>query len=331
MINTRITEMFGLRYPIMSAPMAMHSSGRLAAAVSDAGALGTFGGINPGGPDWLRNEIRTTKQATDRPFGVGFITHLLPVFPGLFDIALEEKVPVLAFSFADPAQFTAKAKGAGAKVICQVQSMKHAREAVAAGADVLVAQGNEAGGHTGSMNLLPLLVNVRDAYPDMPVMAAGGISSGRALAAVLAAGADGAWLGTAFLATDECIDVPDDYKQAIVESDGEDTVYTSVIDIIQTKAMGIPPWPEGIAERVRRDPLIEKWHGREDALRESLEDAIEEFGAKMARGERNVLMGQGAASVTSVRPAAEVVQSICDDAERILRESVARLGARAVR
>jgi nitronate monooxygenase len=320
MLRTRITEKFGIDYPIMSAPMGMHSSSGIAAAVSNAGALGLFGAVSAGGPDWLRAEIRKTRELTDRPFGVGFITHLFEVFPTLLDVALEEKVPVVTFSFQDPAKFAAQAKNAGAKVICQVQSMKAAREAVAAGADVLVAQGNEAGGHTGTMNLLPLLNDVVEAYPDIPVMAAGGIASGRALASVLAAGADGAWLGTAFLATRELTDVSDAYKKAIVDSAGEDTVYTSVFDIIQVKAMGIPPWPKGIAERVRRNDLIDRWHGREDALRESVDDAIQELAASRERGDSPVLMGQGAGAITTIRSAAEVVESICGDAERILRE-----------
>src|SRR2546428_4947210 len=207
--------MFSLDSPLMSAPMAMPPGGRIAGAVSKAGALGSFGGVHQtNGPDWLRDEIAHIRSQTDRPFGVGFITAFIPMFPTLFDAAVEAKPNVIAFSFGSLGSYAEKAKAAGAKVMCQVQSMSHAREAVAAGADVLVAQGNEAGGHTGTMNLLPLLVSIIDAYPEMPVLAAGGITSGRALAAVLAAGADGAWLGTALLATPECIEVTDTYKEA---------------------------------------------------------------------------------------------------------------------
>jgi nitronate monooxygenase len=286
MLRTRFTKLFALDYPIMSAPMATHSGGHLAAAV---------------------------------------ITHLIPVFRLMFDAALEELVPVIAFSFADPAPYVATAKQAGVKVVCQVQSLRHAREAVAAGADVLVAQGNEAGGHTGTMNLLPLLVSIIDSYPEMPVLAAGGIASGRALAAVLAAGADGAWLGTALLATPECIEVTDTYKDAIVESAGEDTVYTSVLDVVTVKMFGIPPWPDGIAERVRREPIVDQWTGREAELRASPEVAVKQFTEGRARGDQTVLMGQGAGMVKSVRPAGEVIREMCVDAERILREHVPAL------
>jgi nitronate monooxygenase len=323
MLRTRLTKLFGLDYPIMSAPMAMHSGGHLAAAVSKAGALGSFGGIQPErGADWLRSEIAHIRSQTDRDFAVGFITHLIPIFRPMFDAVLEEQVPVIAFSFADPAPYVAAAKQSGATVVCQVQSLKHAREAVAAGADVLVAQGNEAGGHTGIMNLLPLLVSVIGAHPEIPVLAAGGITSGRALAAVLAAGADGAWLGTALLATPECIEVTDAYKNAIVESAGDDTVYTSVLDVITVKVFGLPPWPDGIAERVRREPIVDQWTGREAELRAAPELAVKQFTEDRARGDQTVLMGQGAGMVKSVRPASDVIREMCEDAERILRERV---------
>ena len=321
MLKTRLTEMFGLDYPIMSAPMALHSGGTLAAAVSKAGGLGSFGGIHPmKGPDWLLGEVAHVRTETERPFGVGFITHLIKVFPAMFDATVGARVPVIAFSFEDPAQYVARAKDSGAKVICQVQYMRHAHEAMAAGADVLVAQGNEAGGHTGAMNLLPFLANILDAYPDIPVLAAGGVSNARTLAAVLAAGADGAWAGTAFLATPECVEVPNTYKDAIVQSDGEDTVYTSVLDQIAVKTFGIPPWPEGIAERMRREPIVDKWLGREQELRDSIDPAAQEVNQSRRPGEQPILMGQGAGQIRAIRPAAEVLHSICDDAERILRE-----------
>src|SRR4030095_6728039 len=199
MITTRFTQLFGLDYPIMSAPMAMYSGGRLAAAVSKAGALGSFGGGHrTKGPDWLAQEVALIRSKTDRPFGIGFITPFIPFVAPLFEAAVKAKPAVIAFSFADPGPYTENAKSAGARVICQVQSMSHAREAVAAGADVLVAQGNEAGGHAGTTLLLPFLHPADAAFPDSPVLASGVIASGRSLAAVLAAGADGAWVGTAF-------------------------------------------------------------------------------------------------------------------------------------
>src|SRR5439155_16238886 len=175
--------------------------------------------------NWVRGEVERIRSETGRPFGIGFITNFIPMLTPLFDAAIEAKPSVIAFSFGSPGPYADKAKAAGAKVMCQVQSMAHARDAITAGADVLVAQGNEAGGHTGTMNLLPLLVSVLDAFPDTPVLASGGISSGRSLAAVLAAGADGAWVGTAFLATPECVEVPEDNNKTIVKRGAEATTF----------------------------------------------------------------------------------------------------------
>ena len=175
MLKTRITEKFGLKYPIMSAPMSLHSGGQLAGAVTQAGGLGLFGATNPAGGAWLRNQIELARAKSDgRPFGLGFITHLIPAFPDLFEVAIDERVPVIAFSFSDPSQWVSRAKDAGATVICQIQSIESAAEAANAGADILVVQGNEAGGHTGTSNLMPLLVRVLRDYPDLPVLAAGG-------------------------------------------------------------------------------------------------------------------------------------------------------------
>src|SRR3990172_12679538 len=118
MLKTRVTEMFGVEYPIMSAPMAMHSGGRLAAAVSKAGGIGSFGGINRlKGPDWLREEIAYIRSQTDRPFGIGFITDFLPMFHQHFETVLDERVPIVALSFGSPRDAIEKAKAAGARVM----------------------------------------------------------------------------------------------------------------------------------------------------------------------------------------------------------------------
>jgi nitronate monooxygenase len=324
MLKTRITDMFGIEYPIMSAPMTMHSGGRLAAAVSKAGGIGSFGGIHMNqGPDWLRGEIDHIRSATDRPFGVGFITNFIPMFQGLFDATIEAKPPVLALSFGDPGPYIERAHAAGARVMCQVQTFAAAKAAVSADADVLVAQGNEAGGHTGTMNLLPFLVRLVDAFPDTPVMAAGGVSSGRALAAVLAAGADGAWVGTAFLASPEAVEVREEHKRKVLESDGEDTVFTDLFD----KLSGAP-WPAGIGGRVWKNRLVEDWTGRERELPANRETITAQYMAGVENYDPEVLdiyMGQSAAAVNAVRPAADVLRDICDGAERILRHRTSQL------
>jgi nitronate monooxygenase len=326
MITTRLTETFGLTYPIMSAPMALHSGGTLAAAVSKAGALGSFGALHPQkGTDWLLDEIAYIRMQTDRPFAVGFINEFIPLFPHFFDAALEAKPPVIALSFGKPEPWLSRAKAAGAKVMCQVQTMQGAHEAVAAGADILVAQGNEAGGHTGSMGLLPLLVRMLDTFT-VPVLAAGGIASGRALAAVLAAGADGAWVGTAFVATPEAHEVSAAHKQRIVASNGEDTVYTEVFDIVEEKTFGVK-WPAGIASRVHRNTFVDRWHRREAELRTHIDEVARTYIESVKRHDPETMamaMGQSAALVTAVRPAGEIVRSLGDEAEGLLISRAAR-------
>lgn len=323
MLETRLTKHFGVEYPIMSAPMSMHSSGPLAAAVSRAGGIGLFGGTHPSGAEWLREQIGVAGAASEgRPFGVGFITHMIPAFPELFDVAVQESVPIIAFSFADPAPYIPRAKDAGATVLCQVQSLAAAEQAVLAGTDMLVVQGNEAGGHTGKAKLMPLLSDVRQRFPDLPVLAAGGIADGRGLAAVLSAGADGAWLGTALLATHECSDVPDAYKQKLVQSRSEDTRYTEVFDILDVAAYGIPPWPDGIAGRTITNEFVEQWHGRESVLSERLEDLLPDYRAAAEARDVDrtaVWAGESVNFIDEVRPVADVLRTICDDAERRLQ------------
>jgi nitronate monooxygenase len=311
-IRTRFTELFGLEHPVMSAPMAMHSGGILAAAVSGAGGMGSFGGIHETeGPDWVRAQAALVRERTDRPFTIGFITPFLPAAAGHFQAALDARPDAIALSFADPGEWGRRVKEAGIRLICQAQTFDGADLAVAAGADVLVAQGGEAGGHTGTMSLLPLLAGIAEKYPEVPLLAAGGIASGRTLAAALIAGADGGWLGTAFVATREAVEVSDDHKAAVVASDGGDTVFTHVYDI----AFGAP-WPSAIGARVRRDAFTEQWAEREADLREHRDSA---------KPGSPLYFGQSARFVEAVRPAAEVVQLVSASAERYLRERSAEL------
>jgi nitronate monooxygenase len=316
MIKTRFTELYGLRYPIMSAPMANHSGGTLAAAVSKAGGLGTFGAINPRGADWIKEQVDFVRSHTEETFGAGFITAFIR--GPEFDACVEAQVPLLVFSFGDPSAWMKRAQLAGIRTMCQVQTLEGARQAVDLGADAIVAQGNEAGGHSGYLNTLPIVTMVLDLAPDIPVLAAGGISSGRALAAVLAAGADGAMLGTPFMATPECVEVPDERKRLIIDSDGQDTVHTQIYDFLSGA-----PWPEGVGGRVRRNAFMREWEGREVELRAHREEVLPRLREGQQRHDaevESVWMSQGAGLISAVRPAAEVVRSICDDAEGLLRE-----------
>ena len=320
MLKTRLTELFGLGRPIVLAPMAAGAtSGHLAAAVSEAGGLGMFGGTHPGGPDWVREQIRFVRSRTNGRWGVGFITWSLPRFEANFQTCLDEHVPIIAFSFGDPTQHVARAKAAGAKVLCQVQTIESARVALGASTDVLVAQGNEAGGHTGQLGTLPFLAQVLEMAGNTPVIASGGIASGRALAAVLVAGGEGAWIGTPLLATHEAIEVSEAYKKCIVESDGQDTVFTRVYDIMYDMR-----FPDGIAGRARINQVTREWHGRETEVRQRREElaALAPLPPPLERDPdvHPIWMGQSAGSVHGVRSVAEVIGELCDGAERLLRE-----------
>ncbi|HEY7269551.1 MAG TPA: nitronate monooxygenase, partial [Dehalococcoidia bacterium] len=316
MLKTRFTELFGLQYPVVSAPMANHSGGRLAAAVSRAGGLGTFGAINPGGADWVREQVRYIKSHTERSYAAGFITAFIR--GPEFDACLEEQVPVLIFSFGEPHDWLKRARDAGIRTMCQVQTLDGARQAVDLGADAIIAQGNEAGGHSGYMNTLPIVSMVLEIAPDIPVLAAGGIAGGRAMAAMLAAGADGVMLGTAFLATPEAVEARDSHKRIILESTGEDTVHTQIYDF-----MSGAPWPPGVGGRVRRNAFMRAWEGRESELRGRREEILPRLREGQQSGDpevESVWVGQGAGLVREIRPAADIVTSISDEAERILRE-----------
>jgi nitronate monooxygenase len=315
MIETPLTKLFDLKYPVLSAPMAGHSGGRLAAAVSQAGGLGLFGAASNDAA-WLREQIGIVRDATDRPFGVGFLAQLLPNQEDRFAIALEAKVPVITLSFADPTPWIKRTQDAGIKTICQVQSLETAKEADSAGADVIVVQGTEAGGHTGTGGLLPLLESVLDALPARVIVAAGGIASGRSLAAVLAAGADGVWMGTRFLATPEATEVSETHKRLIVESNADDTVFTQVTDMLAGSL-----WPEGIGARLLRNQFTERWNGREAELRQHIEEQRAERDRATGADRLKfapLYMGTGAGAVREVQPVAEVMETICSEAEALL-------------
>jgi nitronate monooxygenase len=287
--------------------MAEHSGGTLAAAVSAAGGLGSFGGITTEGPEWVRTQAAYVRDHTDRPFAIGFITPFLSFAENLFDAALQARPDAIALSFSDPGEWGKRVKDAGCRLICQVQTFADVDLAMAADADVLAAQGNEAGGHTGTMALLPLLCGIAEQHPDMPLLAAGGIGDGTTLAAALLAGADGVWVGTVFLATHEAVEISDDYRRAVVESDGSDTVFTRAYDI----ASGAP-WPPGLGARVQRDTFTDEWLEREGELRSHANEVEAPSTVRF--------FGQSARFVETVRPAGDVVRSLSVGAERVLRE-----------
>ena len=228
-LSTAFTTMFSLRYPIALAPMGGTAGGALTAAVSNGGGLGLLGGGN-GDPAWLDRELPVVAEGTSQPWGVGFQSWAVDT--GTVERALRYRPRAVMLSFGDPRPFTGPIRQAGAALIIQVTDLEEARQALDAGADVIVAQGTEAGGHGArrGRSTLPFVPVVVDLAAPTPVLAAGGIADGRGVAAALALGAAGALIGTRFQATPEALAGPE-IKKAIVEGHGEDTERSRVLDI----------------------------------------------------------------------------------------------------
>jgi nitronate monooxygenase len=319
MLTTALTERFGLRYPIVNAPMTPAAGGALARAVSDAGALGFLGVDVNGDVAGLRADAAAAREGdAARPFGIGFLIWVLDKRPDLLEAAIELRPALVSISFGDPMPYVEPLHRAGIAVASQVQTREAALRAQEAGVDLIVAQGTEAGGHTGTIATLPLLQIVLEIV-DRPVIAAGGIGGARGLAAALAAGAAGAWIGTPFLLAQEAR-VTDEARQKLVASSEADTVLTSVFDRAQGYA-----WPPQFPGRALRNQFTDVWHGRENELA-GAPDAIAAYeAAKRAKDYRlaHVYAGESVGLQDRVRPAAEIVRAIGDGAEALLRERLA--------
>lgn len=313
-IRTLLTDRLEIEHPIVLAPMGGVAGGRLAAAVSNAGGLGLVGG-GYGDPAWLRTELDLVVQSTDRPWGVGFITwHATAEAMAL---ALEYRPRVFMLSFGDPRPWLDRIKAAGCVVICQVQEVQDARNAVAAGADMVVAQGTEAGGHGATRATLPLVPAVVDAVAPTPVLAAGGIADGRGLAAALMLGACGALIGTRFYGATESLGHPQ-AKSRLVSARAGETTRTRIFDVVRGYA-----WPPGYTGRALRNRFLERWEGHDADLAASQEER-KRFQAAQADGDFETAMvwaGEGVDLIGGVLPAAEIVQRIHAQATACLRSA----------
>lgn len=316
-LHTRLCDLLEVEVPILNAPMGGGDApAELAAAVSEAGGLGLIGGTTKDGTAWVVDQVRRARDLTDRPFGVGFICH----FPGAAELmaaALDEGVRIIALSFADPTPFVGPAHEAGALVVCQVRTVAAAKQAAAAGVDVITAQGTEAGGHTGRVSTLPLIPAVVDAVAPLPVVAAGGIADGRGIAAALMLGADGVWIGTRFIASTES-GVSEQYRARVIAASADDTVFTEVFDLVVGR-----PWPEGVAGRAIANRFSERWHGREEALRAWSEEHRDEYLAVAPESDvddQAVWAGEASALVNEVEPAGTIVARLVAEATQVLSE-----------
>ena len=326
----------GIRVPIIQAPMAGVSTPAMAAAVSNAGGLGILQ-AQFCHPPLFREEIRRVRALTDKPFGVNLILH----FPVEDQVAvcLEERVPVLSLFWGDPTPYVGRAHAAGVKVFHQVGSVADARRAAAAGVDVIIAQGVEAGGHVaGEVSTLALVPRVVDAVAPRPVAAAGGIADARGVVAVLALGAQAAVLGTRFLASAEARAHPR-YKQKVLEAGEGDTVRTTLFG---------HGWPNA-PHRTLRTAFVEQWLGQEARGQESRPDepavgrtiiggqpmpVLRFMGLppnRDASGDiesMDLLAGQGVGLVGQIKPAGQIVRELVDESRQLVSQRLAGLAAR---
>jgi nitronate monooxygenase len=318
-IETALTRLLGIEHPILLAPMGSAAGGRLAAAVTNAGGLGLVGS-GYANADAVRKEL---SEAGNTRVGVGFILWALEKNPAALDVALDARPAAIMLSFGDPSPFTGRIRDARCKIICQVQTLAQAKEAAAAGADVIIAQGRDAGGHSGTtrgtMGLVPAVV---DAVSPIPVVAAGGIADGRGLAAALALGAAGVSMGTRFTASRESL-WDQAMKAATLAAGGDQTQQTRVFDVVRGA-----PWPAIYPGRALRNTFSARWNGREDELaadqqaqeKAMLATAADDFSTRV------VWAGEGVDLIDDIPAAAEIIERIVAQAAETLTR-----GARLVR
>lgn len=314
-LGTDWSRSIGLRVPIVNAPMGGAAGGTLAAAVSRAGGLGMVGMGSAGTVERLDAELCHLRKL-GAAFGVGLVDWALAEQPELLPTALAARPALLSVSFGETWHWIRRAHDAGVLTAVQVSDLRSAHRAADAGVDVLVARGAEAGGHGAPLvGTLPLLAEILDEL-SVPVLAAGGISSGRALAAVLAAGASAAWIGTAFAACAESL-TAEPARRVLLGAGDTDTVTTRVFDVAQGY-----PWPQELPERVVRDAVVDRWDGNEDELAADGE-ARAELASTLAASRDNafgVNAGQGVGLVTSVRAAADVIADMSSSAYKLLTQ-----------
>ncbi|MEU4603032.1 nitronate monooxygenase [Kribbella sp. NPDC023972] len=299
-----LTEKFGVSVPLVGAPMANVSGGKLTAAISVAGGLGMLGAGSGVSADWIRTE-GAIAAASGKPYGVGLMAWSVKDRPEHLDAVLELKPALVSLSFGDYTPYVGMLQKEGIVVAMQAGTVADAREAIEVGVDVIVARGAEAGGHgRNAVATLPLLQAILD-LTDLPVLAAGGISGPRGLAAVLAAGAAGGWIGTAFLTCHEAL-TPEPVRERVIEAVETDTVYGTVFD-----AASRAGWPDEFGGRALRNPYFDTWEGREEELKaDDTGHADYVAGVRAADPARtSIYAGQGVGALTTQTSAAAVVGS----------------------
>ena len=304
--HTRLTDKLGIEHPILLAPMNAFSGGALAGAVSQAGGLGLVAAGWHDNADWLERELAVAGNAR---VGCGFITWWLDRHPHLLDAALARRPAAVMLSFGDPSPYAPKILAADAALICQIQTVAQARQAADLGADIIVAQGTEAGGHGGGRTTFTLVPAVVDAV------------AGRGIAVALALGADGVLMGTRFYASDESLAAPE-AKARVVAAGGEATLRTRIFDIIRRIDR-----PAHITGRALANDFARRWHQREDALGDALTAELPRYADAVNAGDFDtavIFASEAVDLIQAVKPAARIVDDIVAEAQAVL----ARLSSR---
>lgn len=312
-MRTALCDLLGVDVPIVQASLGPWSTPELAAAVSNAGAIGTLGAVLRA-PDQVRTEIRRVRELTDRPFIVNFSKR--PFNPEAFQVALEERVPAVSLAHAAPGDLVKQVHDVGGVLIHMVHSVDQAREAAGQGVDAIIAQGSEAGGFSGEISTLCLLPQVLDAVGPLPVLAAGGIADGRGFAAALLIGASGINIGTRFVASRES-GVSEEWKERIVAARSEDAVQITFADAFIPKV----PGTYDARPRVLRTPFVEEWNDRPDAAMKSGESIAAQVipAVRERKGDDLIAFtGETAGLIREIEPVRVIIRKLVADAEDLL-------------
>lgn len=318
MITTRLTQKLGIKYPVIQAPMAFAAGGKLAAAVSGAGGLGLIGG-GYGDEVWLSDQF---EAAGNQKIGCGFITWSLKKKPQLLENVLKRQPAALFLSFGNPARFVDDIRAAGVPLICQIQTLRDAKHAIHLGADIIVAQGAEAGGHGEKRATFTLVPEISDHIarhsPETLLCAAGGVGDGRGLAAALMLGADGVVVGSRFWASHEALVHPN-MLQAAVEADGDETIRSTVADVARRL-----DWPERYNARVLKNDFTAKWHDNVAGLKMAGDEEGARWREALAAGDAttaNAFVGEITGLIRAIKPAGDILTDIVSEAETLLKKA----------
>ncbi len=316
-LRTALTDRFGIEHPVVLAPMGGVAGGALAAAVSEGGGLGMIG-AGVGDLSWLAEQCELAAAGTRRPWGIGLLSWAID--GDVVDAAIAASPAAIMLSFGDPAPFADAIRAADIPLIVQVTDMAEARRALDVDADIVVAQGCEAGGHGGGRATLPFVPAVVDIAGSVPVLAAGGIGDGRGLAAALMLGAAGALIGTRFEATHEALLTSDEVK-AILAAGAEDTTQGRSLDVVRDSR-----WPARYPARTLRNKVTEAWDGREDDIDDATKAAYRDG---VDRGDLDYLpvwAGEAADLISEQDGAAPLVGRIARQAEHVIAAAGGRRG-----